>query len=254
MRIILKPGGMAVLAGAFTLLVGVTIVATRLHPATASAPNAAASKPAVKGKPKSVTKNVDGLSAGKPGVNILSDGKPWRYSVSTDGVVSELESSAEEMPGAEGNAKGLRFHIKNLGPNPKPSGVMLKHTIPAALPVGEGYRLRFRACSPDASPIRVMVELAQKPYNKSLSQEIPLTKDWQEFSFPFRSIGYDTEGSNVTIFLSYKTGVVRIGDIQLVPDKDAASLPMPPPDLSATSNPLPTPSPSPSAPASNSTR
>src|SRR5689334_7753814 len=119
MRIILKPGGMAVLAGAFTLLVGVTIVATRLHPATAATSNAAAASKPAKGKAKSVTKNLDGLSAGKAGLNIIADDKPWRYSVSTDGVVSELESSSEVMPGADSNVKGFRFHIKNLGPNPK---------------------------------------------------------------------------------------------------------------------------------------
>jgi hypothetical protein len=218
-RIILKPGGLALVGGAFSLLIGITVYGVKMRPETAriaqAAVNTGISTPVVSADGKAVSmpgsQPVLGLSPGDAKTNLLSDGKPWRYGAGREGAKSELTPITEPIPGADSGTKGFRFRILSTGD--KPFYVLLKRDIPVALPEDKGYRLRFRAASPDSISLSAAVELGEKPFTKSLKQEIKLTKGWQEYSLPFRSIGYEKGGSTVTFFLGHEKGEIRLADV-----------------------------------------
>jgi hypothetical protein len=219
MRIILKPGGLALVGGAFSLLIGITVYGVRMRPGANRTAQAAVSAEAPAPVASTDRKAVSmpgsqpllGLSPGDAKTNLLSDGKPWRYGAGREGAKSELTPITEPIPGADSRTKGFRFRILSTGD--KPFYVLLKRDIPVALPRDKDYRLRFRAASPDSISLSAAIELGEKPFSKALKQEIKLTKEWQEYSLPFRSIGYEKGESTVTFFLGHDKGEIRLADV-----------------------------------------
>jgi hypothetical protein len=99
------------------------------------------------------------------------------------------------------------------------------HILQTDIPLTEGrkYTLRFRAKADHDRPILALLQTMGGTtgdwHAVGLEATVPLTEEWQSFSYPFTATRLISSGSQFVFHLGQTTGTVWLADLSLTPDK-----------------------------------
>jgi hypothetical protein len=203
MRIILKPGGIALLAGCAVAVIAGLAMPNR-HAAGSNATNAV-----FPGAASAATLTFSGGGTPGPTEIPLSD-RGWHY-------YTEAGAAATYAPRAPGGPTGVpyqHFEVRALGHDPWNIGLNqgLGNT---ALPAGATIRLQFTARSSASSQVCVLLQQNAPPYSHAWKEYVTLTPTWKPYDFTFRSGEYPKNTALLSFFLGYSVGTVDIASVRL---------------------------------------
>lgn len=114
-----------------------------------------------------------------------------------------------------GHANAYRVVITEPTPG-QPWLIQLTAAAPDALPAGTTLRLRFWARSATRNSIAAIYEHAAPPYEKFLSQLVPLTPQWREYGVVFRTPRAVPENwAGVRFQMGFRAGEVELTGVTL---------------------------------------
>jgi hypothetical protein len=166
MRVVLKPGGKALIAVAVLLIGGVTAMKLKRPGASmAAAAGDVFRIGALTSDPNSTTWE---LVTEKP-------------AAATMGMVNVADA-----PGANG-PHTLHVEVTAVDPVKYWKAQLIKQ-VPDGIPADRSLTVRFWARSKTSTPVYVAFEEGKAPHTAEMTELVTLTPDWKEYSLPFRTV------------------------------------------------------------------
>jgi len=206
MRVIIKPFGVLILVA---VLAALSLLAFFRLP-WGGKPPATLPSTAVSSTPSPPVRPT------RRGANLL-EGQEWELVHAGEEPTSMIDLSRhpELLPSGATPATVYRVTVRN--PPPFPWAVGLHAPLKYSIAQGESLRLVFHARSPEAATVAAVFEETTLPFNKSLSREVRLKREWAEYSVPFVTVtAYKSGESEVTFHCGYQQGTVEIADVRLL--------------------------------------
>lgn len=184
MKVILKPGGMVVLA----VLVGVGIGLSRLRP-TAGSPKGESTRPA---KPITNTKMTPETAAPvtgsqKPlmGASLIDPTKQeWTLMTQKPAAGTMKLQISSDLPA--GQQHSLHLDVTAVDPNKYWCAQLLK-TVPQAVEGNHNLTVQFWGRSVKKTAVYIVFEDGISPHTAEFQKQVRFTPEWRQYQFPFRT-------------------------------------------------------------------
>lgn len=195
MRVVIKPAGLLILVTVIAAL-SCLVFFGRSRPQSV-----AEAQPPVAQSPE--TKSDKDLYAGAI----------WTLNAG-DATTASMKELTASVPGVGEPVKIYSLQI--IKPTENPWGISLHLPTPSPIKKGEKLRITLRARSADKVPFIVNFEQNAEPYNKSTTQTINTTPEWEQYTVDFEAVeDYDVEKSHTTFHCGAKKGLLEIADLHL---------------------------------------
>ena len=162
MRVMLKPGGKALVVAAILLIGGVSLAKFK-KPSTAA------------------------LAAGNrlPGSSVIDpNAAHWTLATQKPAVATMKMINDADVP--SGDPHALHMEVTSVDPVKYWAAQLIK-SVPDEVHADRSMTVRFWGRSKTSTPVYIVFEEGQPPHAAELSKVVKLTPDWKEYSLPFRT-------------------------------------------------------------------
>lgn len=215
MRVILKPGGLALIAIAFVLLA--TVALMRRDSRSGATGNAetgkTASKPASPKAFDSGATSSDSNSKSGSSIIVPTD-RQWSLVTQPPAEAQKSLFVTDDVPSNPG------MHALHLTVTAVDSGkywsAQLVKSVPASVPAGRSMVARFWGRSKANTPVYIVFEEGNSPHAAELSKQVSLTPDWKRYELPFRTSKDHTDvHANFCLKAGIQPGELEVADVHL---------------------------------------
>lgn len=203
MKIILKPGGYAIL-GILLVSGSIALFQTRSgqSTSTASASSLPANRPI-------------------PGGKSVIDPNKQEWTLVTQKPASGTMRLTTDPALPKGQQHALHLEVRTVDPNKYWSAQLLKQ-VPQAVEGNHNLTVQFWGRSKKATPVFLVFEEGVSPHAAELQKRIKLTPEWRQYEFPFRTTKDHTEvHANFCLKAGIQPGELDIANMHVV-DKGPA--------------------------------
>ena len=218
MKVILKPGGLAVLTA---LLVGGGIGLTKLRP-TAQTPEAASTGTGKTTKPSTAssasaapTTLVSGAPKPLGGSSLIDPNKQeWTLVTQKPAVAAMKLQTSTDLPA--GLQHSLHLDVKAVDPNKYWCAQLLK-TVPQAVEGNHNLTVQFWGRSEKKTAVYIVFEEGVSPHASELQKQVRFTPEWRQYQFPFRTTKDHTDvHATFCVKAGIEPGEVDIANMHVV--------------------------------------
>lgn len=205
MRIILRPGGLALIFVAFAILIGVAV-------SRRDTISSAGRGGKVAGVKYGGREPAPGVSAGNS--IIVPTDTEWSLVTQPPAQAQKSLFVAEDVPGRP-NSHALHLTVSAVDAGKYWSAQLLK-SVPGNVKAGRSMQARFWGRSKTNIPVYVVFEEGNSPHAAELSKQITMTPEWKQYQLPFKTTKDHTEvRANFCLKAGIQPGELEVSDVHL---------------------------------------
>ena len=214
MKIILKPGGIA-LVGILFASGGIVLFRAR-----SSEPRAIAAVSPASSPESNASLAIPSLHQPLSGESVIDpDKQGWTLMTQKPAVALMRLTTDPRLPPNQSHM--LHLEVSAVDPNKYWSAQLLKQ-VPQAVPGNHNLLVQFWGRSKKETPFFLVFEEGAPPHTAELQKRITLSPEWRQYQFPFRTTKDHTEiHANFCIKAGIQPGELDIANIHVV-DKGPA--------------------------------